>query len=563
MQAAGTAEERIRGRVAELETLLAPLDARGPGAAGGDFLLPAEGLLGDCRFAAEVVPLELGGRLERMDALGRIVRPLSRRNLGLALGHGLTGHVAATPVWLAGNAAQRAWTAGLLLGGERLAVARPAPAGGLPREGLTLRRDGNGRWLDGVEPSVCNFARARGLTVVAATADGRHEVALVDRGSLPAGALRTLGPRDLAGLEGCAFTGLRFSDCPVPAEALVGEPEHGRAPAVRSSVVTRVLLPSMLIAAADTLLRTATRFAVEHPAEGSWDPLRSPHVREALAGALLDLLISDSLTTVAARGIHLLPDRVSVCATAAAYLVPKLLRDTAHALTTVLGAAHFDHRGRYGAFGRMLRDLSLLARQNAGTMGPQAMLIAQLPYVARESWFRDADPPEALLRPWEDLPSADLSAVAPSSRTDPLMPVLLSGAGAGGPQGALVAAFIGELQDLRGQFAALCPGTGWSAPRVLADRYALVCAAAASLGIWREHHLARRDTLLADPAWITGALHRLGRYLGLAVPDLPEHLGRRLLDAVLDRHEQRISYDLHEAPLVPGPEENRPGRTRR
>lgn len=137
MQAVGTAEERIRGRVAELEMLLAPLDTRGPGAAGEDFLLPAEGLLGDCRFAAEVVPLELGGRLERMDALGRIVRPLSRRNLGLALGHGLTGHVAATPVWSAGNAAQRAWTAGLLLGGERLAVARPAPAGGLPREGLT------------------------------------------------------------------------------------------------------------------------------------------------------------------------------------------------------------------------------------------------------------------------------------------------------------------------------------------------------------------------------------------------------------------------------------------
>jgi hypothetical protein len=304
---------------------------------------------------------------------------------------------------------------------------------------------------------------------------------------------------------------------------------------------------------------------VEHPGAGPWAPLQSPDVREALTGALLNLLISDCLTTAAARGVHLLPDRVSACANAAAHLVPGLLRDSAHALTAVLGAAHFDQRGRYGTFARMLRDLSLLARANAAATGPQALLVAQLPYLARASWFRDAEPPEALLRPWHDLPPADLAGVAPTAGADPLVPVLLHSAGADGPQGDLVAAFVGELHDLKGQLTAFPPGSVSSMPRLsaLADRYALVCAAAASLGIWRAHHLARRDTLLADPAWITGALHRLGRYLGLAVPDLPEHSRGRLLDAVLDRHDRRVSYDLHETPLVPGPQASPPVRTRR
>ncbi|MFS8200180.1 acyl-CoA dehydrogenase [Streptomyces sp. CWNU-52B] len=567
MQAAeGSAEEWVRGRVAEAETALAPLDAFGPGAAGGDLLPAGEALLDDCRFAAEFVPRELGGRLERMDVLGRLVRPLCRRNLGLALGHGLTGHVAATPVWLAGTAAQRAWAAGLLLGGERFAVAGPAPTADLPPDGPALRRDGNGRRLAGVGRGVCNFARARALTVVAATAEGRHEVALVDRETLPAGALRVLGTRAVAGLEGCEFSDLSFADCPVPAETLVGAPDHGGATAARSSVVTRVMPQNMLIAATDTLLRTATRFAVEHPGAGSWAPLRDPHVREALTGALLNLLISDCLTTAAARGLHLLPDRVSACATAAAHLVPRLLRDTAYALTAVLGAAHFDRRGPYGTFGRTLRDLSLLTRANAGNTGALALLSAQLPRLARESWFRDSRrPPAALLRPWLDLPPARLAAVAPMSGADPLVPVLLSGAGADGPQGDLVAAFVGELRDLKDRFTALDPGAVPSTPLLLAlaDRYALVCAAAAGLGVWREYHLTRRDTLLADPVWITGALHRLGRYLGSAVPDPPEDLERRLLDAVLDRHEQRISYDLHATPVGPGPEADLPARTGR
>ncbi|WP_282700268.1 acyl-CoA dehydrogenase family protein [Streptomyces sp. CC219B] len=548
---ATTAEARIRSRTDGLERALAPF---GSGAVGGEEFVRAERVLDDCEFGAEFVPAEFGGRLERIDGLGRVVRPALRRDLSLGFGYGLNCFFAATPVWTAGNTAQREWTAALLLGGGRMAVARPAVAhaNDFVRDEFALRRDGGRRRLDGAKTAVCNYARARGLTVVAGTEDGTHEILLIDREILPEGALRTLHRYRTVGLDGIEFGGLEFSDCPVPDEAVVGEPGRGMPLVVRCSVVTRALLPSVYVAAADTMLRTAVRFAVEHKDQDPYGPLRSPYGREVLTGALLDLLVSDSVALAAARGIHLLPDRVSACAAAAAYTVPKLLQDSAHDLSTVLGEAYFDSKGRYGAFGRMVRDLPLLGQGHAGTAARQAMLVAQLPHLARDSWLVDDQPPAGLLRPWEDLPPADLGALAAAGTSDPVVPVLQDCAGADGELGELVAAFLGELRQLRERFARMEPGAGLSAPDTLAltDRYALVCAAAASLGVWREHRGARPGTFLADPAWITGALHRLGVLLGLDVPKAPhEAVEQRLFDAVLERYEQRRSYDLYETCL--------------
>lgn len=550
---ATTAEGRIRSRADELERALAPF-GNGNGAIGSEELVRAERALDDCEFGADFVPAEFGGRLERIDGLGRVVRPACRRDLSLGFGYGLNCYFAATPVWTAGDSAQREWTAALLLGGGRIAVARPAVAhaNDFVRDEFALRRTDGRRRLDGAKTAVCNYARARGLTVVAGTEDGSHEVLLIDREILPEGSLRTLHRYRTVGLDGCEFGGLEFSGCPVPDEAVVGTAGEGMGLVVRCSVVTRALLPSVMIAAGDTILRTAVRFAVEHRADDPYGPLRSPYGRDVLTGALLDLLISDSIALAAARGIHLLPDRVSACAAAAAYTVPKLLQDSAHDLSTVLGEAYFDVKGRYGAFGRMVRDLPLLGQGHAGTAARQAMLVAQLPHLARNSWLVDEEPPAALLRPWEDLPPADLAALSPAGASDPVVPVLAACAGADGELGELVTAFLGELRELRDRFARIAPGDGLSTPDTLAltDRYALVCAAAASLGVWREHHSARPGTFLADPAWITGALHRLGVLLGLDVPKAPQESVERLLfDTVMDRYERRRSYDLHETSL--------------
>lgn len=87
----------------------------------------------------------------------------------------------------------------------------------------------------------------------------------------------------------------------------------------------------------------------------------------------------------------------------------------------------------------------------------------------------------------------------------------------------------------------------------LADRYTLVLAGAAALGVWREQRHApadRVDSFLAAPAWATAVLYRLVRRLGLPLPDRPADCERLALDEVMARLHNRRSYDLYSSPLA-------------
>ncbi|MBW5425964.1 acyl-CoA dehydrogenase, partial [Streptomyces sp. BG9H] len=115
-------------------------DERAEPPAAAEALLDAEG------FGAELVPVALGGRLERADTLVRVLRPVFRRDVGLGLGHGITSLFAASPVFAAGTARQRAEVAALLCGGGRAAIVHRSLAHGtaLLRGELTAVRGGSG-----------------------------------------------------------------------------------------------------------------------------------------------------------------------------------------------------------------------------------------------------------------------------------------------------------------------------------------------------------------------------------------------------------------------------------
>jgi hypothetical protein len=83
----------------------------------------------------------------------------------------------------------------------------------------------------------------------------------------------------------------------------------------------------------------------------------------------------------------------------------------------------------------------------------------------------------------------------------------------------------------------------------LTDRYTLVLAAAACLGVWREQQ-AEGESFLADPSWPTAALYRIARRLGLPLPDRPTAEERRILAEVLARLHGRRSYDLYGSQLA-------------
>ncbi|WP_156724677.1 acyl-CoA dehydrogenase family protein [Streptomyces apocyni] len=540
--------------------------------AAGEVLPGAERVLDQEEFNAEFVPAEHGGRLERMDVLGRVLRPAFRRDASLGFGYGLNCFFAAVPVWTGGDLDQRELAARLLLNGERIAVARHEVAHGnaFVRDEFTARPEpGGGLRLAGSKTAIANASRARGLVVFARTGEvsGRsHTVLLLDRAELPPGQVEDLRRHTTNGMRSAEFGGLRITDCPVPDSAVISGIGDGYGLSLRASLVIRGLIPSIVLAGADTALRTVTRFAVRRRDDGR-SSLDVQHVRDVLTGAFLDLLLSDCLALVATRALHLLPKQMSAYAAAAAYLAPKIVAEAMDEMSAVLGEESFAEDGTYGMFQKQLRDLPVTSLGHAGSAGRQVSILPQLPYFAKNAWFADDEPPAGLFHPHGDLPPLDLSRPALLGDGDPLVATLVAcadqlafgdppagNAEAGATLSRLTHAFTGELDELRRVFAAVPDGDrkALSSPHHfgLADRYTLVLAAAACLGVWREQQtVAEPDdpsgAFLADPSWVAAALYRLARRLGLALPDRPTGCEQRVLAEVLTRLRGRRSYDLY------------------
>ncbi|WP_051970085.1 acyl-CoA dehydrogenase [Kitasatospora azatica] len=570
-----TAEEEIRRRVAELELRFGdPGDPANPvgfaallAADERSELLPAAvELLDELGFGAEFVPLALGGRLGRADALARILRPVFRRDVALGFGYGITSLFAAAAVWAAGSEEQRRRTAELISGGGRVCIVHHALAHGnaMWQGELTARPSsgGEGFRLDGRKDVVINAEQAGALVVYARTAPERgprgHSVLLVE----PGGA--TVLPRQAStGMRSCRFAGVEFTDCPVPDEAVVGQQGDGVRLALQTFQLNRSLISAALVGAADTALRTAVRAALA----GSDGRPGNRH-RALLAGVFADLLLCDGMATTVLRSLHLLPASGHLGAAAVKYLVPDLLREDLEELGTVLGSAGYrgsDGGGDQGSLQKLQRDLPAASLGHLGTAACQAVLIPQLPLLARGSWFTTAPPPPALFRFTEDLRPLELGALEVAGGEDFLAAALVDAAarlrelpGADradtdlGVLRGLVDAFLDELTDLRELFreAALTDRGVTASPQWIgpADRYVLVAAAGAALGHWMAQD--GDSPFLADPAWLVVALFRLAGRLGRRMPELPRDCLERVFAEAVVRHRERRAFDLAGAELA-------------
>ncbi|MEV7522706.1 acyl-CoA dehydrogenase [Streptomyces sp. NPDC091371] len=558
-------------RAARLETLLGdphdPANRHGIAAlAGADARRrpPAatEELLASAGLGAEFVPAAEGGRLTRADLLAQVLRPVFRRDVALGFGYGITSLFASAAVWAEGTPEQRAELAGVLLGGGRASIVHHelAHANGILRDEFTAEpRPTGGYRLSGSKDVILNAARSEAYVVYARTAPARgprsHSVFLVDSDAIEraraAGRLTHLPRVTTHGMRGGLFSGLEFSGFPLPGHALVGEEGQGVALALRTFQVNRCLIPSVAVAAADTVLHSAVRAVTQ----GRSAPL-ARRWHKPLAGVFADLLAADSMATVSLRALSLLPAHVNVLAAAVKYVVPDLIRENLEELAGVLGG-HGYVRGdaQYGALDKLVRDLPVAGLGHAGTAACQAVIVPQLRGLAERSWFRMPEPPPGLFADGARLPDLDYRRLGIAGGDDFLAATLVGAAdrlGAalrlGGQMAALAEladGFAGELRELRTRCAALPAGRATLAGpgvAVLADRYALLLAAASVLGTWEAQD--GTDPFLADPAWAVLALTRIGSRLGIAVPDLPEGCLAQVLDELIRRHRAGRSYDL-------------------
>ncbi|WP_053704413.1 acyl-CoA dehydrogenase [Streptomyces sp. WM6368] len=570
-------EHAVRARVAELEALFGdPSDPANP--VGYTALLEAdraavpfaagEALLDDFGITDEYIPRALGGRLDGMDTLVRIMRPVFRRDVGLAMGHGMTTFMAASDVWTAGSSRQRHWLAGLLRDGGKAAIAQheTAHSNDYVRSQVTARRSGDGYLISGGKPMVNNLERAGALVLFCRTdpAPGSrsHSVLLLEPGQLSDVRAAVTARRTPVGLRGCRFAGVEFDDCPVPASALLGPEGSGIETALRSFQISRTVIAATAVAALDTSLRTAVRFDRER--SGGWQAgggRDGGRTGAALTNAFVNLLLYDALAVVATRALHLLPAETSVYSAALKYLLPRVLTETMYDLSIVLGSGFYTREGTLGIFQKHVRDVPVLSLGHAGTVACQATVIPQMPRLAGGSWFVEDEAPAGLFRLHGDLPPLRTDRLSLACGRDSLSATMLAVAagidGTGPVETALrrlAGQLVEEFRDVRARVLALdaagAAATARPARFALMDRYALLLAAAAVLGLWDQGRYGP-DPFLADPSWAAAALHRIARRLGTRVADLPAECETRIRHEVQLRFSTQISYDLYSGP-IPG-----------
>jgi alkylation response protein AidB-like acyl-CoA dehydrogenase len=517
----------------------------------GEILPAGRSLLDSYQMNAEFVPVAQGGRLHQADHLARILRPVFRRDAALGYGHGAVNVIASAAVWSAGQPEQQHWLADLMLSGGQAAAAHPGLAAGhdLLRPQVRAARHGAELRLSGCEEFVTNLNRADAATVLAQTGDGRGPTQfLLDMRALPADRLRYLPRCSTAGLRAAYIGGMEFLDCPVPDSAVIGEVGGALAAVLRAFQVTSAALAGAAIGSFDTQLRLVTRFAGERRLYNR-SVAELPHARSVLAGAFADALICDCLVTTVGRGLHLLPGQAARHAPAARYVVQLLIQESVDSLAVVLGARSFLREGPYGTFQKHLRDLPLALL--AGAAGGRATLIPELPGLARCGWLTSEPAAAALFRFGDALPALDLGQEITAGADDSLLamiPALHQELRSTPDLGPLCDLLVTQLEMLRQGCADLAPrnGTPFARPASfdLAERYTVLLAAAACLGIW-WHNQDHPDPFLRDIAWLTSALRRLIALLGQQAPAAGGDEAERIVFAELAaRERENRSLDL-------------------
>jgi alkylation response protein AidB-like acyl-CoA dehydrogenase len=364
-------------------------------------------------------PVDAGGRATAIQDSVPLSVAVARRDATLATALSIT-MLAWMPIWVGGTDEQKRHYGAAVRGGAKFVWAlseRDHGSDVLAGTTTATRVDG-GYLVSGQKWLIGNCTYADHVVLFARTAarggPAGFSILVLDVRSVPAGQLRRLPDNRLLGLRGIDMSGIELDNCFVPGSALIGAEGHGLEIMLQSTQQVRVLITSVAIGCADTALRLTLDFAGARRLSGHL--VRDiPYSRRQLTEGFADVLLCDTVTTTAARGLQAAPDQSSIWSATTKYLVPTLLTRTVAELAVVLGARHYlrDHP-RFGAFQKAGRDLSVANFADGNTTVNLRTLVMQVDAVLAVS----LDPPPERLAATEERLAAlfDWDAALPDYR---------------------------------------------------------------------------------------------------------------------------------------------------
>lgn len=365
----------------------APMSYRSVVDADEQGVLPPDGVvaLREWGLPAHLVPAGLGGRLVGFDDLFAVLRAVSRRDLTVTVAYGSVA-ISTFPVYIWGTAEQKEWVAAQVLAGNlaSIAVSEEDHGSDLMRNECRAERTASGYSISGTMWPMGNPQRGSFVTVLARTRerDGPRALSLflVDKAGRD-GQIQVLPRTRTLGLRGHDVGGLGFASCVVDESDLVGPEGDGLEEMLKTVQITRSIVPSMSLGAADTALQIAVEFALERKLYG--EPMYAlPVIRAEILTASVDLLICECVAMAAYRAITVAPTRLSLWSAISKYFVPVTTDRMLASLSTVLGARHYlRERLAEGLFQKIVRDHLIVAVFEGTTHINLNVIAAQLPSI--------------------------------------------------------------------------------------------------------------------------------------------------------------------------------------
>lgn len=318
-------------------------------------------------FQKNFLPCELGGFLSSFEELGYLFRCIYRRDITLGLGYGSTTFMAAVHILIAGSSLLKTKLSKVILNGSTISVGyHEKPHGNdlLNNEVFATPFSENTYQVNGSKWLINNASTSQAITAFVRTrnAGGPRGFSLffIDKSDIREDEITYNQKIKTHGVKGCRIGGFQFQNTTISNQSLIGKEGDGFELTVKAFQLTRAVLPSMALGSVDTALRCCFQFAEERSLYGS-SINQIPQVKETLVYSFINLLASDCLAITATRGLHVLPQQMSIISAIAKFQIPKLSNQILKKLAVIMGSRFYMREGAYGIFQKIIRDFAIVS----------------------------------------------------------------------------------------------------------------------------------------------------------------------------------------------------------